>query len=193
MVTVADAQLLSVLPQAEAPIVPLSLQRPKRTNADTHRAALAVCFTCNVPTYMGDCMCVQTEGYGACFSISAVPVVPQCRLKPAGIPMPTMNMVLHLFSGDYYSEIGVSFMLKQKQIGVIDVDNDEKLGGGHAADITANSVFKLLSMMLECRRIIGILAAEHCSSGSVVRFGVNPDIPDLPEPSRDIEWPDGKQ
>ena len=106
--------------------------------------------------------------------------------------MPTMNAVLNLYSGDYYSEIGVSFMLKQKQIGVIDVDNDENLGGGQAADITANSVFKLLCMMLDCRRIIGILAAERCSSGSVVRFRVNTDIPDLPEPSRDIEWPDGK-
>jgi hypothetical protein len=83
-------------------------------------------------------------------------------------------------------------MLKQKHIGVIDVDNDENLGGWKAADITASSVFKLLCMMLDCRRIIGILAAERCSSGSVVRFRVNTDIPDLPEPSRDIEWPDGK-
>ena len=104
-----------------------------------------------------------------------------------------MNVVLNLFSGDYYSEIGVSSMLKQKQIGVIDVDNDKNLGGGKAADMTANSVFKLLCMMLDCRRIIGILAAERCSSGSDVKFRVNIDIPDLPEPSRDIEWPDGKQ
>ena len=57
-------------------VVPLSLQRPKRTTADTHRGAVAACLSCDAYTHLGECTVCDRDWTvaGAVCSVSRLPV-----------------------------------------------------------------------------------------------------------------------
>ena len=111
-----------VLPPVQAVpgpvVVPISLQRPKRTTADTHRGAVAACLSCNAYTYLGECTVCDRDRTvaGAVCSVSKIPVdgssgavtglVRESKsqivlIKPVPA-LPTMRTIMNLFSGDYY-------------------------------------------------------------------------------------------
>ena len=191
----------SIVPESNPPpsadAIPLSLTRPKRSNADTHRAhqvplgVTALCMLCASAIYMGEC--------GACKEVACVftpEPVSDNRLSPVPrIPtmaVPTMRSVISFCSGNYYAADGFSAQMRAIGKGVIDIDNDEAEGGGRFADLTANTVWSFALLCLESRIIVGSVSGEPCASGSAVRFRTDPNRPGLPEPSRDVAHPDGK-
>ena len=126
----ADGSLIAardlVLPPVQIvppAFVPLNLQRPKRTTADTHRGAVAACLECSAFSYMGECATCD-RGWtvaGAVCSMVRVPVdgssgavAKTVRERKAQVIMispvpalPTMRVTLNLYSGDYYAVQGV--------------------------------------------------------------------------------------
>ena len=128
------------------------------------------------------------------WDIPAVPAVSidVGRNEMPTMAVPTMRSVVSFCSGDYFAPEGFSAQMRAVGKGVIDIDNDESLGGGRFADITANTVWSFALLCLESRIIIGGVSSEPCGSGSAVRFRSDPARPDLPEPSRDVSFPDGK-
>ena len=88
-------------------------------------------------------------------------------VKPA---LPTMNLVLNLCGGEYDSTTNISAHMRALDMCVIDVDNNPIYGGGSSADLTANSVFDFLLLLVRSKRVIGVVAAQPCGSGSVVRL-----------------------
>ena len=105
---------------------------------------------------------------------------------------PTMRSVLSLMSGNYYADEGYAAQMRNLDHGVIQIDNDESVGGGTKADMTSNATLALCNLLLESRLIAGVISAQRCGSGSVVRFREDESNPDLPKPSRDVFYPDGK-
>ena len=195
------------------PFVPLSLQRPKRMGADTHRTPAVACLLCNSDCYMelcSNCDADWAENGGVTLALSHGGL-PQSDFVDGLSPLdaygkfsssphnfspssavPTMRSVLSLMSGDYYAADGYTAQMRAIDRGVIQVDNDEIVGGGVKADLTSNATLAFCNLVLDSRLVSGVVSAQRCGSGSVVRFRVDESNPDLPEPSRDVFSPDGK-
>ena len=85
------------------------------------------------------------------------------------LPLLTHVVVNH-FSGPYDNPNSISACLRAREVGVIDVDCSPDYGGGEVADLTSNATFDFLLMLVHSSRVVGILYAQPCGSGSVLRF-----------------------
>ena len=78
--------------------------------------------------------------------------------------------VLNLFSGKYGRTDGLSAALKAQGYKVIEVDNSETDGGGHAHDILNDKFFNQLLEDCKAGKFRAVYAAPPCSTFSVSRF-----------------------
>ena len=166
----ASANADAIIPDASNVsdvVKPLSQTKPTRkiVKPDMYKpawtrptAACAVCLTdCN------ELVCVTCDDAALLVSDSPLKVSPT-------VPTPSMTSILNLYGGSYSSDTNISAECRRRTRGVIDLDNDATDGGGAAADITANSVFSFTIAIVEAGIIAGVISAQRCSGGSVVRL-----------------------
>ncbi|KAL3930081.1 MAG: hypothetical protein SGPRY_001686 [Prymnesium sp.] len=160
--------------------VPLSLQRARRETPIVHYGNVCA-IICDDSEANGEC---STCNYGWYNARCAMPVVQPELLSPAA------NIVINLFSGPYNNPNGISACLRSKGVGVLDVDSSPEYGGGRIADLTCNATFNFLVTLIKSGRVNGILAAQPCGSGSVIRLRTSNGDEPGPPPVRSTKFPD---
>ena len=167
-------------PYNKPPLLPLALTRPKRS---LPAQAAMHCGLCNAL-----CATPRCETCDIDYTLSDDPQV--VMLTQTLPPVPTMNIVINLCGGCYDSDTNISAHLRRLGIATIDVDNDPTHGGGEHADITSNAVYDFLLLLTRLHRVAGVVAAQTCSSGSVLRMRKLDNASNAAQ-IRSQEFPDG--